>query len=90
MSESKIYFQTARCYQPVTNPEIYSYRLKLSQLDFNMHIQSKLLHTCHEHTLQLSAGLSVHDSRLVVTMLEVSEKDEGVVALHLPIGPLKT
>ena len=27
---------------------------------------------------------------LVVIMLEVSEKEEVVVALHLPIGPLKT
>ena len=26
---------------------------------------------------------------LVVTLLEVSEKEEGVVALHLPSGPLK-
>ena len=26
---------------------------------------------------------------LVVTLLEVSERDEAVVALHLPIGPLK-
>ena len=25
-----------------------------------------------------------------VTLLEVNEKEEGVVALHLPIGPLKT
>ena len=27
---------------------------------------------------------------LVVTLLEVSEREEGVVAVHLPIGPLKT
>ena len=27
---------------------------------------------------------------LVVTLLEVSEKEEGIVAFHLPIGPLKT
>ena len=27
---------------------------------------------------------------MVVTLLEVSEKEEGVVALHLRIGPLKT
>ena len=27
---------------------------------------------------------------LVVIMLEVSEKEEGVMALHLPIGLLKT
>ena len=27
--------------------------------------------------------------QLVVTMLEVSEREESVVALHLPIGPLK-
>ena len=25
----------------------------------------------------------------MVTLLEVSEKEEAVVALHLPIGPLK-
>ena len=27
---------------------------------------------------------------MVVTVLEVSKKEEGVVALHLRIGPLKT
>ena len=27
---------------------------------------------------------------LVVTLLEVSKREEGVVALHLPIGLLKT
>ena len=27
---------------------------------------------------------------VVVTLLEISEKEEGVVALHLPTGPLKT
>ena len=27
---------------------------------------------------------------LVVTLLEVRERDDGVVALHLPIGCLKT
>ena len=26
----------------------------------------------------------------MLTLLEVSEKEEGVVALHLPIGSLKT
>ena len=30
------------------------------------------------------------DSRLVVTLLEVSESEEGVVVIHLPIGSLKT
>ena len=40
--------------------------------------------------LQLSTGLSVWNRRLVVTLLEVSEREEGVVALHLPIGLLKT
>ena len=29
-------------------------------------------------------------SSLVVTLLEVSKRDEGVVAIHLPIGSLKT
>ena len=34
--------------------------------------------------------LSCTDSQqLVVTLLEVSESEEGVVAIHLPIGPLK-
>ena len=41
------------------------------------------------HTLQLSAGLCVLDCKLVVTLLEVNEREEGVVALHLPIGSLK-
>ena len=27
---------------------------------------------------------------LVVTLLEVSEKEEGVVAIHLPMGPFNT
>ena len=27
------------------------------------------------------------DSRLVVTLIEVSEKEDGVVALHQPNGP---
>ena len=44
-----------------------------------MHIQSKLIiiaHACHWHTLQLSAGMSVWDSRL-----EVTEEEEGVLDL---------
>ena len=28
-------------------------------------------------------------SRIVVTLLEASEKEDGVMALHLPIVPLK-
>ena len=28
-------------------------------------------------------------SRTIVTLLEVSESEEGVVAVHLPIGPLE-
>ena len=28
-------------------------------------------------------------AQLVVTLLQVSEREEGAVALHLPIGPLK-
>ena len=28
-------------------------------------------------------------AQLIVTLLEVSEQEEGAVALHLPIGPLK-
>ena len=55
-----------------------------------MHIQSKLsAHACHGHTLQLSSGLSVLDRMLVVILLEVREREEGVVALHLPDGPYK-
>ena len=33
---------------------------------------------------------SSYDSRLVVTLLEISEKEEGVVAIHPTIGHLKT
>ena len=41
--------------------------------------------------LDKGEGLSVYDRWLVVvTLLEVGEKEEGVVALHLPTGPLKT
>ena len=32
---------------------------------------------------------TLYDRRVVVTLLEVSERKEGVVALHLSIGPLK-
>ena len=46
-------------------------------------------HTYHGHTPQLSAGLSVYDSRLVVTLLAVSEREEDVVAFHLPTKSLK-
>ena len=35
-------------------------------------------------------GCLSRTSLVVVTLLEVSEKAKGVVALHLPIGPLKT
>ena len=49
-----------------------------------MNIQSKLIaHSCHGHTLQLSTGLSVLDRRLVVTLLDVGEKEECVVSLYL-------
>ena len=51
--------------------------------------QAVIAHACHGHTLQLSTGLSVLHRRLV-TLLEVSERRECVVALHLPFGPLKT
>ena len=54
-----------------------------------MHIQRKLLLATHGHTLQLSIGLSVCDIMLVVRINPVSEKEEGVVTLHLPIEPLK-
>ena len=47
-------------------------------------------HARHGHTLQLSSGLSVSDRKLVVTLLEVSEGDEDVVALHLPTEHLET
>ena len=35
-------------------------------------------------------GPKIRGYKLVITLLEVSEKEEGVVAIHLPIGPLKT
>ena len=38
-------------------------------------MQAVIAHACHGHTLQLC--------------LEVSEREEDVVALHLPIGLLK-
>ena len=38
------------------------------------------------HTLLLSG--SSMGSRLVVTLLEFSERQDGVVAIHLPIGSL--
>ena len=47
-------------------------------------------HARHGHKLQLSSGLSVSDRMLVITLLEVSEGEEDVVALHQPIGPLET
>ena len=37
-----------------------------------------------------SYGLSVSDRRLVVSCNPVNEREEGVVALQLPIGPLQT
>ena len=53
--------------------------------------QAVIAHACHGHTLQLSTGLSVH-GRLIVglTLLEASDREDGVVAIHLPIGSLKT
>ena len=39
-----------------------------------------------------NSGLSDKDSRLVFVskLLDVSKREDGVVALHLPIRPLKT
>ena len=51
-------------------------------LGFNSE-QAVIAHGCRGHTLD-------YLSRTVVSLLEVSEREEGVVALHLPTGPLKT
>ena len=48
-------------------------------------MQAGIAHACHGHTIQLSTGLSVSDRWLVVTLLEVSEREECVA-----IGSLKT
>ena len=45
-----------------------------------------IAHACHGDTLLLSAEMTVQDSSLVVTLLEVSEREEGAVALHLSTG----
>ena len=50
--------------------------------------QAVLAHACHGHTLQLSTWLCL--GQIVVNLLEVIEREEGVVAIHLPIGSLKT
>ena len=56
-----------------------------------MHIQSKLLkHTPVTHSSYQLGCLSRKEGyELTVTQLG-SEREEAVVALHLPIGPLKT
>ena len=46
-----------------------------------MDIQSKLLY----HT----PVMGTHSSYQLYCLLEVSDKEECVVAVHLPIGPLK-
>ena len=50
-------------------------------------VWSRFKHAARGHTSQLS----VEDSNLVgfVSLLPVNERDDGVVVLHLPIGPLK-
>ena len=59
-----------------------------------MHIRSKLLqHTTAMGThssYQLGCLSRTLGQELVITLLEVSDREEGVVALHLPIGSLKT
>ena len=58
-----------------------------------MHIQSILAviaHACHGHTLQLGCLSRTVGKWLVVTLLEVSEKEYSIVALYLPYGPLRT
>ena len=58
-----------------------------------MHIQSKLLWytpVIGTHSSYQLGCLSTERLVVVVTLLEVSDREEGVVALHLPIGPLKT
>ena len=58
-----------------------------------MHIQSKLLQYTPVmgtyHSYELGCLYMTVCLYLVVTLLEVSEKEEALVALHLPIGPLK-
>ena len=55
-----------------------------------MHTQSKLLQHTPVMVTHSSYELDcVLGSRLVVTILVVFEKEEGVVGLHLPIGSLK-
>ena len=58
-----------------------------------MHIKSKLLlHTPvmgTDSSYQLGCLSRTEGWRLEIKLLEISETEEGVVALHLPIGPLK-
>ena len=53
-----------------------------------MHIQSKLLQ--HTPVMGTHSIMNWAVCLGLVTILEVSVKEEGVIALHLPIGPLKT
>ena len=55
-------------------------------------VQAGIEHTWHGHTVQLSAGLSVKENMLIVSSnpVRVNEKEDGVDALHLHIGPFKT
>ena len=58
-----------------------------------MHIQSKLLWytpVIGTHSSYQLGCLSTERLVVVVTLLEVSDREEGVVALYVPIGPLKT
>ena len=56
----------------------------VKSIRFSVHIQSKavIAHACHEHTLQLSAGLSVWDSRLVVSNNPVRGKEMFYLTTH--------
>ena len=52
-----------------------------------------IAHACHGHThssFELGCVFRTEGYKLVVTLLEVSGREERVEALHLPTGPLKT
>ena len=56
---------------------------------FRTSCYNKRLSCAHTAGINWTVCLGLKVSKLVVTHLEVSEKEEGVVALQLPVGPLK-
>ena len=60
----------------------------MKSIRFNVHIQSKLLYHTPVMGTQSRYQLGCV-TRTVVTLLEVSEKEDGVEALHLPKGQIK-